>query len=303
MATKYFIAPNAWGIFCGMDKTARIDSRTVAEVFEKQHKDVLKAIENLKKSVENIKAENSALIENTDNAGKNIKAQNCALIENADNAGKNIKTENSVLTENTDNSRKRLVQNYTDVSVMFIEKSYKAGTGKKYKCYEMNRKGFTLLSMGFTGKKALQFQMEYITRFDEMEEFIRDKLAYLEDNRLFTDAIKLYKEAHADNVIECKFVYANEQDLVNEIVLGLRAKAFKKRYGIPEKENSIRIYCTQEQINAIHRLQGLDASLLFQNMAYADRKTQLNKFADTLGLRIGTDAQEEELKKLEEKSA
>lgn len=35
MATKYFIAPNAWGIFCGMDKTARIDSRTVAEVFEK----------------------------------------------------------------------------------------------------------------------------------------------------------------------------------------------------------------------------------------------------------------------------
>ena len=47
MATKYFITPNAWGIFCGMDKTARIDSRTVAEVFGKQHQDVLEEIENL----------------------------------------------------------------------------------------------------------------------------------------------------------------------------------------------------------------------------------------------------------------
>ena len=47
MATKYFIAPNAWGIFAGMDKTARVDSRTVAEMFNKQHYHVLRDIENL----------------------------------------------------------------------------------------------------------------------------------------------------------------------------------------------------------------------------------------------------------------
>ena len=58
MATKYFIAPNAWGLFSGMDKTARIDSRTVAEVFAKNHKDVLRAIEKLKENLENIEAEN-----------------------------------------------------------------------------------------------------------------------------------------------------------------------------------------------------------------------------------------------------
>lgn len=271
MATKYFIAPNAWGIFCGMDKTARIDSRTVAEVFEKEHKNVIQAIENLKGNVENIKAQNCALIKNTING----------RIQSAENSA--------------DYS--------TDINTMFIQSVYKDTKGRKQKCYNMNRDGFSLLTFGFTGEKALRFHMEYIKRFNEMEAFIKDKAAYIEDNRLFTDAIKLYKEAHADNVIDCKFVYANEQDLVNEIVLGVRAKAFKKRYGIPEKENSIRIYCTQEQINAIHRLQGLDASLLFQNMAYADRKTQLNKFADTLGLRIGTAVQEEELKKLAEKSA
>lgn len=261
MATKYFIAPNAWGIFCGMDKTARIDSRTVAEVFEKEHKNVLQTIENIKNDFEKI-SEN----------GQNQSAENSADYS-------------------------------TDINNMFVQAVYKDSKGRKQKCYNMNREGFSYLVFGFTGIKAAKFRLEYINRFNEMEAFIRDKLAYIEDNRLFTDAIKLYKETHADNVIECKFIYANEQDLANEIVLGMRAKAFKKRYGIPEKETSIRIYCTQEQINAIHRLQGLDAALLFQNMKYADRKAQLNKFADTLGLRIGTDAQEEELKKLEAKSA
>ena len=65
-----------------------VSSRRVADNFGKQHKHVLEAIEN-------IKAENSALID------------------------------------------------------MFYETSYKAGTGKSYKEYLMNRDGFSLLVMGF----------------------------------------------------------------------------------------------------------------------------------------------------------
>ena len=51
MEKKYFIAPNGSGIFVGMDKLARIDSRTVAEVFDKSHDDVMETIENLDCSV------------------------------------------------------------------------------------------------------------------------------------------------------------------------------------------------------------------------------------------------------------
>ena len=47
MKAKNFIAPNETGIFCGADNIARIDSRTVAESFGKQHQDVLEEIENL----------------------------------------------------------------------------------------------------------------------------------------------------------------------------------------------------------------------------------------------------------------
>lgn len=35
--------------------------------------------------------------------------------------------------------------------------------------YNMNRSGFMLLAMGFTGKKALEFKLRYIDRFDAME--------------------------------------------------------------------------------------------------------------------------------------
>ncbi|MDY6148974.1 MAG: Rha family transcriptional regulator [Porphyromonas sp.] len=63
----------------------------------------------------------------------------------------NIKTENSVVTS------------------MFLETSYKAGTGKAYKEYLMNRDGFSLLVMGFTGKKALEWKIKYIQAFNKME--------------------------------------------------------------------------------------------------------------------------------------
>lgn len=39
--------------------------------------------------------------------------------------------------------------------------------------YRMDRKGFTLLAMGFTGEPALKFKIAYIDAFDEMEAKLR----------------------------------------------------------------------------------------------------------------------------------
>lgn len=64
----------------------------------------------------------------------------------------NIKAENSAVTP------------------MFIENTYKAGTGKAYKCYDITRDGFSLLVMGFTGKKALEWKLKYIEAFNVMEQ-------------------------------------------------------------------------------------------------------------------------------------
>jgi anti-repressor protein len=54
----------------------------------------------------------------------------------------------------------------------FAEATY-YNRGKQYPMYYMNRDGFTLLAMGFTGKKALQFKIQYIQAFNSMETQIR----------------------------------------------------------------------------------------------------------------------------------
>ena len=47
--------------------------------------------------------------------------------------------------------------------------NYKGNNNKKCPMYELTRDGFTLLAMGFTGKRALEFKLAYINAFNEME--------------------------------------------------------------------------------------------------------------------------------------
>ena len=57
---------------------------------------------------------------------------------------------------------------------MFCEHTYKVnGNNKTYPEYLMNRDGFSLLVMGFTGKKALEWKIKYIQAFNAMEEALR----------------------------------------------------------------------------------------------------------------------------------
>lgn len=43
----------------------------------------------------------------------------------------------------------------------------------KHPMYIITKDGFTLLTMGYTGEKAMQFKVAYIARFNEMEEQLR----------------------------------------------------------------------------------------------------------------------------------
>lgn len=50
-------------------------------------------------------------------------------------------------------------------------------TGESTSHYEMDRKGFTLLAMGFTGDKALRWKLLYIDAFEAMEAEIKKRAA------------------------------------------------------------------------------------------------------------------------------
>ncbi len=58
-------------------------------------------------------------------------------------------------------------------TIKYAVGEYADSTGRKLKQYIMNRDGFTLLAMGFTGSKALKFKLQYIQAFNEMEAKLR----------------------------------------------------------------------------------------------------------------------------------
>ena len=58
---------------------------------------------------------------------------------------------------------------------MFSEGSEPDSYGRDRRIYYMNRDGFTLLAMGFTGKKALGFKLKYIEAFNNMEKAIKEE--------------------------------------------------------------------------------------------------------------------------------
>ena len=73
--------------------------------------------------------------------------------------------------------RKLTVENST-VKKMFVEDSYLNSRNQQQPMYYMNRDGFTLLAMGFTGSKAMEFKLKYIDAFNKMEKQIKEETKF-----------------------------------------------------------------------------------------------------------------------------
>ena len=68
-----------------------------------------------------------------------------------------------------------LKKDLSNFGQMFMESTEPDSYGRNRRIYYMNRDGFSLLAMGFTGKKALQFKLKYIEAFNQMEKELREK--------------------------------------------------------------------------------------------------------------------------------
>ena len=87
--------------------------------------------------------------------------------EVAVNFGKNHK-------DTLDNIRQILAAENPATKSMFHETSFES-RGRQYPMYLMNRDGFTLLAMGFTGKAALEWKIKYIAAFNAMEQQLNQR--------------------------------------------------------------------------------------------------------------------------------
>lgn len=122
----------------------------------------------------------------------------------------------------------RLAENSADVKVMFQRSSYKDSYDREQPKFYMNRDGFSLLTMGFTGPEALQWKLDYIKAFNAMEKLLQEQQSsewkfFRQQGKSIrlreTDTLKkLVEYAKARGSTNHKQVYNNYTRLANKTV-------------------------------------------------------------------------------------
>ena len=117
----------------------------------------------------------------------------------------------------------------------FFEATYE-NRGKQYPMYLMNRDGFSLLVIGFTGKKALDWKLKYINAFNQMENIIREKQS---QSWIETRTVgKLSRKAETD-VLKQLVEYAKQQGSEHADMLYMTySKLANKTVGVTDRDTA-----------------------------------------------------------------
>lgn len=167
---------------------------------------------------------------------------------------------------------------------MFFKTTYKADSNRKtYPMYLMNRDGFSLLVMGFTGNEAFKWKIKYIKAFNHMEaelkkrheehakwEIERSKGVLL--RHMLTDTIK-NRIADSPNK---KFMYGNFTKLGYKILFGMDLPQMREKLNVTYKDNVRDFLCT-ENLEEVQQIENLMSALINMGWNYAQIKDFLEK--------------------------
>lgn len=101
---------------------------------------------------------------------------------------------------------------------MFAEGTEPDSYGRDRRVYYMNRDGFTLLAMGFTGKEALKFKLKYIEAFNAMEAEIQNKRAKGYQKELTGEELMAKALLEAKSVLSNLKIRNSELTVENQIM-------------------------------------------------------------------------------------
>lgn len=111
--------------------------------------------------------------------------------------------------KNVIQSIKNIIHSAEKSAQFYKSSSYIDSSGRENQMYIMNRDGFTLLVMGFNGKQAMDFKIEFIDAFNKMENLIKEKVKPQSALELFELALNSIKE----NQIELKEIKKEVEQL------------------------------------------------------------------------------------------
>lgn len=147
--------------------------------------------------------------------------------------------------------------------------------GESRKMFLMTQDGFTLLVMGFTGKKAMQFKEMYIAEFNRMKKQLDSKDRLRDTQHLLNEAID-FKQQTSEK--EDPHAYSRENTLVYCVALGMSKKKWLLQNGYPA-DVEIRQFLTPEQLDLIHLLVTENATMIKLGLEYTVRKNHLQASA------------------------
>lgn len=173
----------------------------------------------------------------------------------------------------------RLAENSADVKKLFKVQTYTDSYGREQKKYFMNRDGFSLLVMGFTGKEAIAWKLKYIEAFNRMEQLLAQKQTQVyKDTRSYQKAIRQQETDAIRSLVE----YAESQGSSNAArYYTSLSKLADKTAGITDRERA-----TMEQLGALALIENIIARCILDGMdlqepykdIYLECKRKLEQF-------------------------
>ena len=177
-----------------------------------------------------------------------IQRDNQAVTTSLDIAGTFGKNHNNVMRDIRGLLKNEHTQQMFDKSTYVNPQNH-----QEYPMYYMNRDGFSLLVMGFTGKKALEFKLKYINAFNKMEDYIKKgdrlestsnfKSAYIEMMRQQNEN-KAHQLRNDDVHLMLKLADVAEKYSRDHMAMEFRNEAIKSMMALPA--GGIREYSATE---------------------------------------------------------
>lgn len=123
-----------------------------------------------------------------------------------------------------DSIRKLIADN--SAAKFFYEGTY-TNRGKHYPVFYMGRDGFSLLVMGFNGKEALKFKIEYIDAFNKME----SELNTMQLPKTFSEALQLAADQSRQLELQAPKVQSYDTFIDSKSLQGFKEVANILGYG------------------------------------------------------------------------
>lgn len=186
------------------------------------------------------------------------------------------------------------IKNGTSYNFELCFKINELANGRKVPYYEMDRQGFEILAMGFTGEKALEWKFKYSDAFAAMEELLKKERIVVQDNPFNLEELGLgllqvgSEQRQTAKQVRCRWVNILQNSigcgniwvcrLTNEIYQSLlncpqaNARNFRQHMNLPlisaifltrdQLEGHIQSFVTDIELSAI-RLYSLNREVTF----------------------------------------